>query len=186
VNRAPTIGGDVVSEVRVGDTYNWQPVAADPDGDAMRFTAVNLPPWATIDPTSGQITGTPGATDVGIYESISITVADAARQTATSPFSITVLEGESEVVDAGAGVASLQWETPPSKVDGSPLDDLAGSRILYGRTSDDLDRSVLIDNPSVTSFEFTTLPSGVWYFAVVAVNAGGLEGPPTTVATKSI
>jgi len=184
VNRAPTIGGDVVSEVRVGETYNWQPVAADPDGDAMRFSAVNLPPWATIDPTSGQITGTPGPTDVGVYESITITVADSAQQAATSPFSITVFEGE--VVEAGTGVASLRWELPPSKVDGSPLDDLAGYRILYGRTSDDLDRSVLIDNPATTSFDITSLSSGVWYFAVVAVNAGGLEGPPTTLATKSI
>ena len=71
-------------------------------------------------------------------------------------------------------------------MDGSPLDDLAGYRILYGRNSDDLDSSVLIDNPTTTSYEFTTLPSGIWYFAVVAVNAGGLEGPPTTIASKSI
>ena len=35
-------------------------------------------------------------------------------------------------------------------------------------------------------YQFSTLPSGVWYFAVVAVNASGLEGPPTTLATKSI
>ena len=102
-------------------------------------------------------------------------------QTATPPFSITVTG------DGGAGgVASLRWETPPSKVDGSPLDDLAGYRILYGRNSDDLDHSVLIDNPTATSYEFTSLTSGIWYFAVVAVNACGLEGPPTTVATKSI
>jgi hypothetical protein len=180
VNRAPTISGEVVATAQVGQTYIWQPIAADPDGDTLHFTAVNLPPWASLDPTSGYISGTPGETDVGIYESITITVADAERQAATPPFSITVMG------DAGAGVASLQWETPASKVDGSPLDDLAGYRILYGRSSEDLDRSVLIDDPVVTSFEFTTLASGIWYFAVVAVNASGLEGPPTTVATKSI
>jgi hypothetical protein len=71
-------------------------------------------------------------------------------------------------------------------VDGSPLDDLAGYRILYGRNSNDLDKSVLISNPGTTSYEFNTLSSGIWYFAVVAVSAGGLEGPPTTVASKSI
>ena len=48
--------------------------------------------------------------------------------------------------EAGSGVASLRWETPSSKFDGSPLDDLAGYRILYGRNSDDLDKSVLISN----------------------------------------
>ncbi len=86
----------------------------------------------------------------------------------------------------GSGVASLQWEMPPSKVSGEPLDDLAGYRILYGRSSSDLDHSVLITDPATTSYQFSTLTSGVWYFAVVAVNANGLEGPPTTLATKSI
>jgi hypothetical protein len=45
---------------------------------------------------------------------------------------------------------------------------------------------VLIVDPTITSYQFATLPSGIWYFAVVAVNAGGLEGPPTTVASKSM
>ncbi|HYJ41038.1 MAG TPA: putative Ig domain-containing protein [Steroidobacteraceae bacterium] len=180
VNRPPTISGQVVETVRVGESYDWQPTAADPDGDKLTFSAVNLPPWASIDSTDGRIIGTPGESDVGIYESITITVADAALQSATTPFSITVL-GE-----AGSGVASLRWETPPSKVDGSPLDDLAGYRILYGRNSDDLDKSVLISNATTTSYEFSTLSSGIWYFSVVAVSACGLEGPPTTIASKSI
>jgi len=177
-NHAPSISGQVVDSVRVGEAYDWKPTAADQDGDSLSFTAVNLPPWASLDPSSGQITGTPGQGDVGIYESITITVADAKQQSATAPFSITVIEN--------GAVASLQWETPASKQDGSPLDDLAGFRILYGRNSDDLDKSVLIGNASTTSYEFDSLSSGIWYFAVVAVSAGGLEGPPTTVASKSI
>ena len=72
------------------------------------------------------------------------------------------------------------------KVDGSPLDDLAGYRIVYGRNAEDMDQSVFINDPSQTSFEFTTLEEGIWYFAVIAVNANGLEGPPTTPAMKSI
>ena len=90
------------------------------------------------------------------------------------------------VGDAGRGVASLTWELPPSKVDGSPLDDLAGYRILYGRHSDDLDQSVFVGDAAATSWEIDSLGEGLWYFAVIAVNASGLEGPPTTVASKSI
>jgi hypothetical protein len=71
-------------------------------------------------------------------------------------------------------------------MDGSPLDDLAGYRILYGHDSEDLDKSVLIGDPAITTYEFSTLGPGIWYFAVVAVNSGGLEGPPTTLASKSI
>jgi hypothetical protein len=158
-------------------------VAQDPESDELRFSATNLPTWASLDTTSGRISGTPGPNDAGLYESISITVADATHKVVTAPFSITVNPAAPE---SGSGVASLQWETPPSKVDGEPLDDLAGYRILYGRSSSDLDHSVLITDPATTSYHFSTLTSGVWYFAVVAVSSNGLEGPPTTLATKSI
>jgi len=180
VNHAPSISGQVVENARVGETYVWQPVATDEDGDRLSFSAVNLPPWASIDPTDGRISGTPGQNDIGIYESITISVADASLTSATTPFSITVTG------DAATGVASLQWETPPSKMDGSPLDDLGGYRILYGKNSDDLDESVLISDPATTSYDFTALSSGIWHFAVVAVSSSGLEGPPTTIASKSI
>jgi hypothetical protein len=179
-NQAPSISAVGDEYARVGETFDYQPVARDPDGDPLRFSAENLPPWASIDPTNGRINGTPGPNDVGVHESIVITVADAARRATTAPFSITVM-GE-----AASGVASLRWEMPPSNVDGSPLDDLAGYRILYGRSSDNLDRSILINDPTITSYEISSLTPGTWYFAVVAVNAGGLEGPPTITATKSI
>jgi hypothetical protein len=183
VNQAPTITLSSPENAQVGSSYTYQPTASDPEGDALKFTAENLPSWATINSTTGRISGIPGADDAGSYESIVITVADATRSTETSPFTITVIDG---VTNATTGVASLRWEPPPSKVDGSPLDDLAGYRILFGRSSDDLDGSVYIGDPSATSFEFSTLSSGLWYFAVVGVNAGGLEGPPTIVASKSI
>jgi hypothetical protein len=179
-NRAPTISGAAADVAQVGQTYDYLPQVSDPDGDSLQFSATNLPPWASMDPVTGRISGTPGENDLGIYESITIVVADAARHTESAPFSITVIG------DASTGVASLQWERPPSKVDGSPLDDLAGYRILYGRSTDDLDHSVLISDPAQTSYVVDSLASGLWYFAVVAVNASGLEGPPTTIASKSI
>ena len=178
-NRAPTISGDANAYARVGRSFEFQPTFNDPDGDPLSFSAENLPPWASIDTSSGRITGTPAASDLGAYEDITITVADASHRAVTSPFSITVLSPTT-------GSATLQWEQPPAKVDGSPLDDLAGYRIVYGRSAEDLDHSVFINDPSQTSFEFTTLEEGIWYFAVIGVNANGLEGPPTTAAMKSI
>jgi len=180
-NAPPTIVLAAVADAHVGVTFDYQPVAQDPESDTLRFSAANLPAWASLDTTSGRISGTPGPNDAGVYESISITVADATHKVVTAPFSITV-----NPALEGSGVASLQWETPPSKVSGEPLDDLAGYRILYGRSSSDLDHSVLITDPATTSYQFSTLTSGVWYFAVVAVNSSGLEGPSTTLATKSI
>jgi hypothetical protein len=182
VNAPPTIVTPPVEDAQVGASFDYQPAVSDPEKDALQFSAANLPSWATLDSTSGRISGIPSVSDVGVYASITITVADASHQVATAPFSITVLPP----VEAATGVATLQWATPPSKVNGSPLDDLAGFRILFGRDSGDLDQSVLITDPSTTSYQFSTLPPGIWYFAVVAVNASGLEGPPTTLASKSM
>jgi hypothetical protein len=180
-NQAPTLVARLDETVRVGENYDWQPTANDADGDKLTFSAGNLPPWASIDSNTGRITGTPSEHDIGVYESITISVADSARHITTSqPLSITV------VGDAGTGFASLHWELPSSKVDGSPLDDLAGYHILYGRNSDDLDKSVFISGASINSYVFDSLAQGIWYFAVVGVSAGGLEGPPTTIASKSI
>jgi hypothetical protein len=178
-NRAPTIDGDANNQAQVGNEYTFQPVSDDADGDALTFTATNLPPWAQIDAKSGLIHGTPTPSDVGAYESISITVADAAHHVTSRDFSI-------NVTGASSGVALLQWPAPVSKVDGSILDDLAGYRILYGHDPEDLDHSVYIPDPNAHSFEFATLDSGTWYFSIVAVNAGGLEGPATPPAMKKI
>ena len=181
-NAPPTIVLAAIDDAQVGTTFDYKPTATDPDSDVLHFTAVNLPAWASLDSSTGRISGTPGPSDTGVYESISITVADATHSVATAPFSITV----NAAVETDNGIASLRWEAPSSKVSGEPLDDLAGYRILYGRSSSDLDLSVLIGDPAITSYEFSTLASGVWYFAVVAVNSGGLEGPPTSVVNKSM
>ena len=178
-NHAPTISGAADPVARVGVAYEFQPLSDDADGDALTFSAQNLPPWATLDASSGRIIGTPAADDVGSYESVTITVADATHHTVTQPFDITVM-------GAANGVARLRWEKPPTKFDGSPLDDLAGYRIAYGHDISDLDESVYIDDPEQRTYEFATLGSGVWYFEVIAVSASGLEGPPSTSATKSI
>jgi len=182
VNAPPTISASTLDDAQVGASFDYQPVASDPEGDALQFSAANLPAWASLDPTSGRISGIPAATDVGVYESVRITVADATHQVAGDAFSITVLQPP----DSGTGVATVQWAAPALKVNGSPLDDLAGYRVLYGRDSADLDQSVIITDPTLTSYQFSTLPAGTWYFAVVAVNACGLEGPATALASKTI
>jgi hypothetical protein len=178
-NRAPTIDGYANNVAQVGRDYVFQPEWSDPDGDELTFRATNLPPWAELDTTTGRLMGKPGTSDIGTYESISITVADASHDVSTREFSITV-------VGASNGVARLDWPAPVSKVDGSLLDDLAGYRILYGHDPEDLDHSVFIADPNANSYEFATLDAGTWYFSIVAINAGGEEGPATSPQMKII
>jgi len=161
----------------VGTNYQLAPKVRAPQGDALTFSAANLPPWARIDAATGQISGTPRASDIGEYESITITVADATHRTTSQPFTITVL---------GPPAAQLAWRKPELRVDGSNLDDLGGYRIVYGRDPGQLDHSIFINDPDQLSYEFSTLETGAWYFAVIAVTSSGLEGPATPPAMKMI
>src|SRR5688500_11735879 len=62
-NSPPAIAIAAVADAQVGTRFDYQPVAQDPESDALRFSAVNLPTWASFDPTSGHISGTPGPDD---------------------------------------------------------------------------------------------------------------------------
>ncbi|WP_435105319.1 cadherin domain-containing protein [Arhodomonas sp. AD133] len=91
-NDAPTISGTPPKTVAEGDTYAYTPAASDEDtGDSLTFSGVNLPPWLSLDPATGEVTGTPGNADVGSYAGAAIEVTDAAGASATlGPFTLTV------------------------------------------------------------------------------------------------
>lgn len=168
-------------QASVGVEFEFLPTVSNPAHDRLQFSAENLPPWASIDPASGRVMGKPQAADIGQYESITITMTADGQRVATRPFNISVMG-----TATAPAVATLEWRAPMSKFDGSPLDDLAGYRIAYGHDPEFLDHSIFIADPAQTSYAFSTLESGVWYFALIAVNTNGLESPPTTPARKSI
>lgn len=89
-NGMPTIGGSPPGAVQVNTPYSFSPTAADPDGDTLAFTATNLPGWASISATTGQVSGTPVVADVGSYTGITITVSDGTDTANLGPFSIVV------------------------------------------------------------------------------------------------
>jgi Putative Ig domain len=178
-NDAPTISGYAPSAARVAEPYTFRPVAYDADGDALQFRGDRLPQWMSLDPTSGRLTGTPQPGDEGTYGGISIEVSDGWSRATLGPFSITVNQ-------MATGTATLSWQAPTSNADGSPLTNLAGYRIIYGREARDLDQSVQIDNPSISTYVVERLSPGTWYFAVIAVNRYCLESVPSGLGSKSI
>lgn len=86
----------------------------------------------------------------------------------------------------GSGGATLAWTAPTENTDGSPLTDLSGYVISYGKSSDALTESVTVDNPSIDRYVFDSLPAGTYYFTVRAVSASGAESDPSTTVSKSI
>jgi Putative Ig domain len=175
----PSIQGKPASTAMANQGYTFQPAASDPNGDALSFTAMNLPAWATLDPATGKISGTPMSADVGTYTGIVISASDGHTSVALPAFSITVTE-------TGSGTAMLSWMPPTQNTDGSALIDLAGFQVLYGRSPSDLNQSVTLTNPSINSYVVENLSSGTWYFTVVALNSNGISSPLSNLASKTI
>jgi len=178
-NNKPTISGNPAENVTAGSAYVFQPGASDADGDALKFQAANVPGWATFDPATGRLAGTPQAADVGTYFNVAISVSDGKATTALPAFSITVAQVQ-------LGSATLSWEAPTENTDGTPLADLAGYRIRWGRDPSELDQVQGIPNPGITTAVVEGLAAGTWYFTVSAYNRDGLESEPSDIALKTV
>ena len=159
--------------------YSFVPTAADADGDTLAFSIQNKPAWATFNTTTGRLSGTPAAADVGTYSNIAISVSDGQASTALSAFAIAV-------TTVSTGRATLSWTAPTENTDGSTLSNLAGYRIRYGTSASSLTNTIVINNVSVTTYVVEDLAPATWYFAVTAVNSSGSESTYSNVASKQI
>jgi Putative Ig domain len=180
-NSAPTISGRPGTTVVVGQAYTFQPTASDPNNDRLTFSATNLPGWATLNASTGRISGTPTAADIATYNGITLTVSDGTATASLSPFSITVA-----AVGSGSGSATLSWLPPTQNSDGTSLTNLAGYEVRYGRSANELVQTVPLTNPSLSTYVVENLSSGTWYFAIVAVNTAGATSALSNVASKTI
>lgn len=178
-NSAPTIQGSPATTIVAGRAYSFQPTASDADGDTLTFSAANLPAWASFSQSTGAITGTPDAADVATYSNIRVTVSDGEASASTSVFAITVTAG-------GSAAVTLSWTPPTQNEDGSTLTDLAGYELRFGSSENNLDQSVQLTNPSLSTYVVENLSSGTWFFALRAVNGQGVSGQLSGVASKTV
>jgi hypothetical protein len=178
-NSAPTIGGAPATTATAGSAYNFQPTANDPNGDALTFNVQNAPSWATFNAATGRLSGTPSAANAGTYSNIVISVSDGTRTVSLPSFAITVSQGTS-------GNATLSWTPPTQNTNGTTLTNLAGYRVVYGRSSSNLDQTVQIANPGLATYTVTGLTSGTWYFAVKAYSSAGAESAVSNTGSKTI
>jgi hypothetical protein len=68
VNAVPTISSADTDTASIGTLFTYTLTASDADGDAITFQASLLPTWLTFDAASGELTGTPTATDAVDYQ----------------------------------------------------------------------------------------------------------------------
>jgi hypothetical protein len=178
-NAAPTIAGVPPTAAREGQAYEFRPAAADADGDLLAFTISNRPSWATFDAQTGRLFGTPGAGTVGSYRDVTIRVSDGTATATLPAFTIAVEQ-------ASLGSATLSWVAPTQRVDGTPLENLAGYRIRYGTAPGSYPNQLQIPNAGITSCVIENLPAGTYYFVAIAYDAVGLESAPSAAVSKTI
>jgi hypothetical protein len=147
-NTAPTIFGHPGAGVVAGSFYSFTPTASDPDGDSLTFTIQNQPAWARFDPSTGTLSGSPSASQTGVYSNVVISVSDGTHAASLAPFSIRV--------------------NPPLTIAGKPPAEVgAGSSYSFKPTT---------DAPAGTSLTFTIQNRPAW--ASFSAATGTLSGTP--------
>lgn len=84
------------------------------------------------------------------------------------------------------GSATLSWLPPTANTDGSPLTDLAGYVIYWGKSPYSLKNSVRIHNAGLSVYLIEPLEPATWFFSTAAFNADGLESEPSNLVAKVI
>jgi hypothetical protein len=149
--RAPIIAGSPSTAAREGIAWSFQPSASDPDGNALSFSIVNRPAWATFSTGTGRLSGTPPAGSAGSYAGIVISVSDGAASTSLPPFTISVAANRAPTIGG----------TPPATV-------TAGQSYSFTPTASDADGNAL-------SFTIVNRPG----WATFNAGTGRLSGTPT-------
>jgi hypothetical protein len=149
----------------------------------LTFSIQNRPAWASFNTSTGRLTGTPTASDVGTYSDIRITVSDGTVSVALAAFSLTVNSTAPQT-----GSASLSWAAPTARSDGTPLSmsEISGYTLYYGSSAGNYSNSVDIDDPFTTSITVTDLPVGTYYFVMTARDTDGRESGYSSAAQRQV
>jgi hypothetical protein len=164
-----TIAGIPTTTAVAGQPYSFQPKVANTSG-TVQFTIAHLPAWAKFNSSTGQLSGTPAAGNVGQYPGITINLVDGTKSVALPAFTITVAAAGSK-----SSTVTLSWQAPTENSDGSALMDLKGYKVHYGSESRSYSDTIQVTNPGLTTYVVQNLPAGTYYFAVTAYNTSGRE-----------
>ena len=91
--------------------------------------------------------------------------------------------------DAGIvlrGDLELSWETPTKNSDNTPLADLAGYTIYCWNAESQETKTIVIEDPRLTSYRIEHVPPGTYHCAVSAVADPGIASALSDVVTKKV
>ena len=108
-NRVPEIDGQPPFGVLAGETWSFAPAASDADGDALSWTATNLPAWLALDAASGALEGV--AVEGGTAGGVTLVATDGEASATFGPFDVTVLAD----IDLARAATATQGSTYGSR-----------------------------------------------------------------------
>ena len=178
-NTAPKISGTPIKSINAASAYSFQPTASDANGDQLTFSISNRPSWASFSTSTGKLSGTPTAAQVGTYSSIVIRVSDGKASASLPTFSIAVMQNSN-------GAVTLSWIPPTQNTDGSVLTNLSGYRIYYGTSPSALNQTITLNNAGLTAYVIQNLSPATYYFALKSLTSSGKESALSQTASKTI
>lgn len=110
-NVSPEITNMAAGSVAQDAAYTYIPEVADPDDSRLNFDIVNKPDWASFEPSTGELSGTPTNADVGSYTGIEITATDDPGASDTvGPFTLEVtnVNDAPSITSDGAGTTAAK------------------------------------------------------------------------------
>ena len=120
-NSSPVISGSPATSVIANQRYTFTPESRDADDDTLTFSIDGLPVWASFNTATGQLSGTPLTSNVGVFSGIVISVSDGVDAVSLASFNIEVLSDNSSPSLAGTPVTEVfqgeRYDFKPVAVD---------------------------------------------------------------------
>ena len=155
---ALVVNGTPPTSVAAGAKYQYIPSVSNPEGRPLSYDITSTPGWATFVASSGELSGTPGDSDVGTSAEIEIGVSNGATRAIIGPFRITVNPP-----------ATPPPVTPPT-ISGTPAATVTAGQSYSFKP--------LATDPGSSTLSFTIVNRPAW--GIFSTATGALSGTPTT------
>lgn len=170
-NQAPIldpIGNKTVDE---GETLSFAVQATDPDGDALTYSASNLPPGATFSPATATFSWTPSFNQSGNYTDIEFTVMDNGNPMKLATELITVTVGDVNRPPVFTPVGSQEVLENHPLTFSVTASDPDGDAVVFSATNLPLGA---VFNSGTATFSWTpnNAQSGVYVVTFIALDNG--------------
>jgi Putative Ig domain len=147
------ISGSPSESATIGESYSFTPTVSDPSKRELSFGITNKPGWASFSTSTGKLSGTPTADNIGTIADIVIRVTDSVDLVSLPEFSITVHAADKPAIS------------------GSPAKSATvGQAYVF---------TPIVTNPEKLALTFSITNKPAW--ATFSTSTGKLSGTPTAV-----